>query len=109
MLRDAKGNRLFRRVEITVLYPDDVLKPERIRQKAGAKKGFSDENIDEMLMSVADQLEVRFPWWSFRMQPLAPEHRTARYNFICAGFNPAYKPPVEEAKNVDTVSDAPVI
>jgi len=99
MLRDVKGNRLFRRVEIRVLYPDGVLKPERIIQKAAAKQGFSPDNVDELLMRVADTLEEKYPWWQFRMQELAPEHRTARYSFICAGFNPRYRPPREEAKN----------
>lgn len=99
MLRDNKGNRLFRRVEINVLYPDGIMKPERITQRAAAKQGFSPDNVDELLMRVADTLDTKFPWWQFRMQELAPEHRTARFNFVCAGFNPAYRPPTEENKD----------
>jgi hypothetical protein len=109
VLRDKAGNKLYRKIEVRVLYPDGILKPEKVVHRAGPRQGFSDENIDEILMRTADLLEEKFPWWQFRMQELSPEHRTARYNFVCAGFNPAYKPPVEETKSVDAVPAAPAV
>lgn len=61
MLRDAKGNRLVRRVDIKIHYPDGILPVQKIVQRAEAKKGFSNDAIDEILMSVTDMLDARFP------------------------------------------------
>jgi len=104
VLRDAAGNKLFRRVEIKILFPDGIMAPSKTVQKAEARKGFGPDSIDEMLMSVADQLDVKFPWWDFRLSELTPEHRTARYVFTCVGFKKGYTPPVQELVSEPTPS-----
>jgi hypothetical protein len=97
MFRDKDGNRMFRAVEITIRFPENTLPPERIRQKAEPKKGYNPDNLDEMLMKVADMLDVRFPWWEFKMISLTPRHRTACYVFSCVGFRANYQPPSDIA------------
>ena len=104
MLRDSAGNKLFRRVEIRVLFPDGIMAPSKTVQKAEPHKGFGGEAIDEMLMNTADQLDVKFPWWNFRLSELTPEHRTARYVFTCVGFKKDYKPAVQEPVSEPTPS-----
>jgi hypothetical protein len=110
MLRDGHGNKLFRKVVLTIRYPEDVLRPEKIVQKSEPHKGFGPDSVDQMLMQVADQLEARFPWWEFKMIPLSPEHRTARYTFQCVGLNLKYKPPEHQIASptiVQEKTDAP--
>jgi hypothetical protein len=77
MLRDTKGNRLFRKVKIQIFFPDGIMRPEKLVLRAEPKKGFNDDSIDEILMRTADQLDTKFPWWEFKVSALAPEHRTA--------------------------------
>jgi hypothetical protein len=87
MLRDAKGNRLFRKVWIKIIYPDAIFPPKIQTVHAGPKQGYGPEGIDEMLMQTADKLEELFPYWEFKMSELAPQGRTARYVFSFAGYS----------------------
>jgi len=107
MLHDATGNRLFKKVDIKIVFPDKTLAVKAMHQHAPAKQGFSGDNIDEMLMNVADQLDKLYPWWSFKMVELTPLGRTARYNFVCTGFNKDFKMPTpSEVPSADKTPEA---
>ena len=98
-LRDKSGNRLYRRVEIKVVFPKDTrLKPNTMRQKAGPHQGFNSNGIDEMLMGVADRLDELYPWWEFNMVPVTATSRTAKFVFSVVGYRamPPEDSPVEE-------------
>jgi hypothetical protein len=87
MLRDKAGNRLFRTVKVKVLFPDDIFPPKMFIQHVGPKQGFGPDGLDQILMSIADQLEQLYPFWEFKHQELLPEGRTARYLISFAGYN----------------------
>lgn len=86
MLRDKAGNRLYRKVDIKIVFPDNILPVRRLISRAGPKQGFTPEGIDELLMKTADQLDELYPWWNFKMQELASQGRTACYVFAFAGY-----------------------
>ena len=56
MLHDAKGNRLYRRVEIKIVYPDDPafrdpkVFPRKFQQHAAPRQGFGADGIDDLLI-----------------------------------------------------------
>jgi hypothetical protein len=103
MLRDRKGNKLYKHVVVKVHFPDGIA-PHKIRKKAPARQGFNENGLDEILMSVADQLDKLYPWWTFRMVELASTApRTAEYSFVCMGLNQNYKP---EAPKEETAKEA---
>ena len=99
MLRDKAGNRLYRRVEIRVVFPKDTRLPANtMRQKAAPGQGFNSGGIDEMLMGVADRLDELYPWWEFKMVSVAAPNRTAKFIFAVAGYRamPPEDAPIEE-------------
>ena len=103
MLQDAKGNRLFRKVEIKIVFPSGpdghaIFPVKRLTQRAEPKKGFGPDGIDDLLMQTADQLDTLYPWWQFRFVELAPVGRTASYVFTVVGYRTAAFP---EAKPED--------
>lgn len=98
MLRDSKGNRLFRRVDIRIVFPDGIFPDKKLSQHAEPHKGFGPDGIDDLLMQTADQLDTLYPWWQFRFVELAPVGRTASYVFTFAGYRPSAFP---EAKPED--------
>lgn len=81
MLRDTKGNRLFRKVWVKVVYPEAIFPPKIMTQHAGPHQGFGAEGIGDILIQTADKLESLFPYWEFKMTELAPQGRTARFVF----------------------------
>lgn len=85
MLKDKEGNRLFRKVTVRIVYPDNLFPPKVYTQHAGPRLGFGPNGIDEILMKTADQLDTLYPWWEFRYVELAPIGRTARFVFTYAG------------------------
>jgi hypothetical protein len=100
MLHDAKGNRLYRRVEIKIFFPDKIFPVKKLHQHAEPHKGFSPEGIDELLMQTTDQLDTLYPWWEFKMIELAPRGRTACYNFVMVGYRTVPPPePTTETPN----------
>jgi hypothetical protein len=86
MLRDKAGNRLYRRVEIKIFFPDKIFPVKKMHQYAEPHKGFSPEGIDDLLMQTTDKLDQLYPWWEFKCVELTPEGRTARYNFVMVGY-----------------------
>lgn len=86
MLRDSDGNRLFRKIEMKIIYPDNIMPPKTISQRAEAHKGFGPAGLDDVLMQVTDRLDSLYPWWDFRYVALSPVGRTARYVFTFAGY-----------------------
>ena len=95
MLRDIHGDRLFRKVEVRIVFPNNVLPEQHLRQCAGPHQGFGPTGIDDILMRIADQLEQLYPWWQFRPVELAPVGRTARYVIM---FDSYRKTDVPEVK-----------
>lgn len=85
MLTDAKGNRIYRRIDIKIVFPDKILPDRKMSQRAEPHKGISPDGIDDLLMQTADQLDTLYPWWQFRVVELAPVGRTAKYVFTFAG------------------------
>lgn len=108
MLKDAAGNRLFRKVVVRIIFPDAIFPPRVIAQHAGPHQGFGPDGIDNILMSVADKLDELYPWWEFRVVELAPEGRTAKYVFTFAGYR-SVKPaaaPVPEFTQEPTTAES---
>lgn len=88
MLKDKDGNRLFRKVTVKVLFPDNIFPEKTYYQHAGPHQGFGPDNVSDMLLSVADKLEELYPWWDFRPIELKPVGRTTRWVFTFAGYRP---------------------
>lgn len=86
MLKDTKGNRLYRTVKIRVVFPEKMFPDKIFQQHAGPHQGFGPDSIDAMLDQVADDLDVKFPWWDFTWLELASEGRTAKFLFKFAGY-----------------------
>ena len=85
-IHDAKGNRLYKRVEIDIVYPENVMKREHIVRKAPARKGISEDGVNEILMQIADTLETRFPWWTFEPIELKGPSRVSQHVFSFKGY-----------------------
>ena len=97
MFRDKEGNRLFRKISVRVLFPDNIFPPRVISQHAGPHQGFGPAGIDDILMKIADQLDTLYPWWEFSPVELKPEGRTARYVFVFAGYRSTKINPIEDS------------
>jgi hypothetical protein len=104
VLTDEKGNRLFRKVWVKIIYPEAIFPPKIQTAHAGPKQGYGPEGIDDILMQVADKLEQLFPYWEFKMNELAPQGRTARYVFTFAGYNANVIQQVKEQGEAATIA-----
>lgn len=93
MRKDKDGNTLFRKMTIKVVFPDAIFQDQTFVQRAGPRQGFGPEGVDATLMSIADQLDTRYPWWEFAPVELRPIGSTIRFAFIFAGNNKNYVPP----------------
>lgn len=102
MLHDKDGNKLVRRLEVTVIFPEGIFPPKVMRYKAEPKKGISSQGIDDTLDQISDDLEAKFPWWDFKLVPLSSRPREARYNIVCVGYRENYQPPKSEVADVPT-------
>ena len=103
MLKDKMGNRLFRRIEVKVIFPDKIFPERTYVQKAGPHQGFGPEGVDAMLNDVADKLDELYPWWNFKPVELSPVGRTARFVFTFAGTREVPSPtqPTDEDKALE--------
>lgn len=86
MLTDKEGQKLFRRVEIKVIFPEKIFPPRTFRSKAGPHQGFNADGIADIQMQVADKLEELYPFWEFKVVKLVSRGRVARYVFTFAGY-----------------------
>jgi hypothetical protein len=86
MRKDAKGNRLFKRLTVKVQFPADIFGDKTFIQKAPAGKGFHAAGIQEMLENLAEQLDTLYPFWDFTVVEMSPIGSTARYTFTFAGY-----------------------
>jgi hypothetical protein len=102
MLKDKEGNRLFRKVSVKVIYPDNIFPVKTFTQHAGPKQGFGPTGVDDILMKMADQLDTLYPWWDFTCVELKAEHRTKRYVFTFAGYRSTTINPKEDGTTLDT-------
>jgi hypothetical protein len=92
MLKAKDGTRLYRKVRVTIFFPPDVLKPKTLNAKSGPGQGFNPDGVDDVLQRIADQLDNLYPFWEFRPVLLRAEGRTARYNFVFAGYRDVKAP-----------------
>lgn len=109
MLKDKNGNRLFRKVEVRVNFPDNIFPSKVLSNHAGPKQGYSEVGIDEILMTVATRLDELYPWWDFKYIELKPVGRTARYVFNFVGYNSSVHPPevhIDEFTKDTPIEDA---
>lgn len=97
MLRDTSGNRLYKRVEVTIHFPKDVFpKPQRrVFKPNEPRHGYGAEAIDQILNEITDWLDSTYPFWEFKLVPLAPEGSTARYVINQIGTRAIVPPPQE--------------
>lgn len=87
MLTDKDGNKLYRQVEIRVIFPEHIFPDRKIMQKAkGSRQGYGPEGVLDILMAVADQLETLYPYWEFESTELASVAHTAKYVFNFVGY-----------------------
>ena len=93
MLRDKSGNRLFRKMTVKVIYPDNIFPDRTYVQRAGSKQGLGPDGVASMLDQIAEQLDALYPFWDFTPIELAPEHRTIRFVFKFAGYRAVPAPP----------------
>ena len=101
MLQDKDGNRLFRKVIVKIIFPDEIFPPKIITQRAGPHQGFGPSGIDDILMKIADNLDEKFPWWDFKVVALAPEGRTAKYVLTFAGYRSTKINPNAESNTLE--------
>lgn len=106
MLRDAAGNRLFRKMIVKIIFPDAIFPEKTYVQHAGPHQGFGPEGIDDMLMKIADQLDTLYPWWDFAPIELKPIGRTTRWVFKFAKYR-AVKPTVTVQPIADSTTPEP--
>ena len=108
MLRDAQNNRLFRRIEIKVIYPPDIFPSKKFTYKAqGKNRAYGPDGIDQILMHTTDQLDQLYPWWDFAVVPLAPRGRVASYVFKVVGLRAIPPSQEEQAAKIDALVPAP--
>jgi len=101
MPHDKEGNRLFRKVQVKVIFPDEIFPPKLFVQHAGPHQGFGPSGVDEMLEKIADQLDTLYPFWEFKMTELAPEGSTAKYVMTFAGYRSTKIYPNEESTTLE--------
>ena len=92
MLKDKAGNRLFRKVTIKIVYPDNLFPEKTYSHHAGPHQGFGPDGVDDLLMQTATRLDELYPWWEFRLVELTSVGRTARFVFTYAGPRSAPSP-----------------
>lgn len=99
MLTDKDGNRLFRRLDVKIVFPEGLLpfRDKTFVHHAPPHKGYGPDNIQQILEAVATDLESLYPWWDFTAVELKPVGRTARWLIRYAGPNLNYKAPERSA------------
>lgn len=95
MLKDKSGTKLYRKVEIKVVFPENIFPTKRFVSHAGPGQGFNPEGIVDIQMQVADRLEELYPWWEFRVVELKSNGRVARFVFTFAGYSKKQAPPAQ--------------
>jgi hypothetical protein len=105
MLQDNKGNRLYKTVDVKIYFPDKIFPTRHMRQHAPAGKGFNGDNIDELLMTLADKLDVLYPWWDFNLVELKPSGRVARYAFNWKGYRAGVAFPAAKVPGIEAEAD----
>jgi hypothetical protein len=76
-LQSALGERLYKRVAITVFFPGNE-KRVRSVHRAPPSKGFNADNIQEVLEQWAGRIEADFPGVEYKLVALGP----AEFNFV---------------------------
>lgn len=85
-MKDKAGQRCFRKVQITTVFPKDTLPDKSTVQVAPPNKAFNEEGIEQMLITIAARLEAACPQWDFNIIELSPLGQTARYVFRYSGI-----------------------
>jgi hypothetical protein len=76
-MQNAAGERLYRRVFVTVFMPGNKKKVASIH-RAPPGKGFNAENIEGVLEQWATKIEADFPGIEYKLVPLGPN----AFNFV---------------------------
>lgn len=106
MLRDAHGERMYRKVVVKVYFPDKIFPIKKFVQHAPAGKGFNQDGIDSLLDSITNQLDTLYPFWEFTLKELAPEGRTAHFLIDFAGYREVPAPNLPTTESTTPVSEA---
>jgi hypothetical protein len=97
MRKDKAGNKLYRKMTVKIIFPDNLFPDRTYLQHAGPQRGFGPDGIDQMLDQIATELDSLYPWWEFKPVELMPIGSTIRFAFIFAGNNHNYAPPIPES------------
>jgi hypothetical protein len=63
-MRSAKGEKLFKRIEIKIFFEGKIL---RKVFRSQPRQGFTSDGIQQVLEKVSDDLEEKFPGVEFRL------------------------------------------
>ena len=85
-MKDKDGNRLYRKVVVKIVFPNETLPVKYLSQRADPRRGFGPAGIDDILHQVADQLDTLYPFWEFKPIEIASVNSTAKYVFTFAGY-----------------------
>jgi hypothetical protein len=75
-MRDVKGERLFKSVEIKIVPVAGEVAKRTFRANPGRR--FSSDGIYELLEKVIEHIETNFPGQEFHLVPIGP----AAFNFV---------------------------
>lgn len=81
MAKDRQGNRLVRRIEIRIVFPEGTIPEKKTVQVAPDNKAFSEDGIERMLKTIGERLERACPHWEFRLFELSAMGSTAGFVF----------------------------
>lgn len=85
-MKDKTGERCFRKVRITAIFPENTVPDKTTVQVTPPKRAFAEEGIEKILATIADRLERSCPAWDFTLIGLSPIGNTARYVFKYSGI-----------------------
>lgn len=80
MKRDKSGNALYKHIDIKIILREDQ-KPHHQVLRAAPGQGYSQESIDKVIENVVEQLELKHPFWEFRLV----ERGANAISFVFAG------------------------
>jgi hypothetical protein len=89
-MRSADKLRLFKRVEIKVIFPPKTFPSKRFIFRAPSDKGFNATGIYGLQDQVAEGLESKFPMWDFRLVPLAANGNRCAFNYVYDSIKASY-------------------
>lgn len=77
-MKDARGNKLYRNVDIKIVYPDG--RKEKLPIRVTPRSAFSAETFETMIEDIIERLDNQFPYWDFRLVSRGPAAATFVYD-----------------------------